>query len=215
MKGFYMETPCNIMISGSSSSGKSRLVEAIVGRLGDVFDRPAKQVIICYGRDQTLYDDIKKNSKIPIELVRGIPENLKTRPRTLLVIDDLQEHADRICDYFTKIGHHSDLDIIYITQNLFLSSNAHRTASLNSHCLIILKNPRDRQQVYTLSRQISPDNPKFILSAYQQATERPHGYLVVNLKQNTPEHLRIRDSIFWAESSYFVDKNVGVPYDLI
>ena len=79
-------------------------------------------------------------------------------------------------------------------------------ASLNAQVLVIFKNPRDKAQIMCLARQVSPDNTKFIMSAYRQSTQKPHGYLILNLKQDTPDHLRIRDSIFYQEAHFYVDK---------
>jgi hypothetical protein len=31
--------------------------------------------------------------------------------------------------------------------------------------------------------------------AFQDATAKPHGYLLIDLKQSTPEHLRLRTNI--------------------
>ena len=36
----------------------------------------------------------------------------------------------------------------------------------------------------------------FVQEAYQDATTKPHGYLVADLKQSTPEILRYRTKIF-------------------
>ena len=214
MEAYLFRTPLTILFAGSSGAGKSQLVKRIVGRLEEVFDRPPKQIIICYGRIQTVYDEIKNAAKIPVKLVQGLPPDLNPPPRTLLIIDDLQEHTEIICDYFTKHSHHSDCDVIYITQNLFLKSAAHRTASLNAHVITVFKNPRDKAQVMCLERQVSPDNPKFIMDAYRQATLRPFGHLILNLKQDTPDYLRLRDSFFAKESHFYVDIKTGSPFDL-
>ena len=189
-----IRTPATIMISGPTSSGKTRLVEEIVGRLSEVFDRPPKRVICCYSRDQDLYGEMQRKCPVPMRLVKGLPPELHAERRSLIIIDDLQEHGQEIERWFTKLSHHSDCDVIYIVQNLFIKSNYHRTCNLNSHVLCVFKNPRDKMQIMCLARQIAPDNPKYIVSAFNQATIRPHGYLLFNLKQCSPEHLRVRDS---------------------
>lgn len=58
------------------------------------------------------------------------------------------------------------------------------------------KNPRDRQQILHLSRQVYPTNPRFIQEAFTDATTEPFGYLLFDLTQTTPDNLRFRTNIF-------------------
>ena len=208
-----IKTPATIMLAGPSSCGKSSLVQKIITRLNEVFDRPPERVVICYDRDQELYAEIRRHSPVPVEMVKGLSPNLKPPPRTLLVFDDLQQSSELICDWFTKNSHHYDCDLIYVTQNLFLKSPHHRTCSLNTHILGVFKNPRDKSQIFHLARQVAPDNPKFILSAFAQATSKPHGYLLLNMKQDTPDIFRYRDS-FFKDAHFFVDRNTSERCDL-
>lgn len=206
MDVFKIRTPCTVMLSGPSGCGKSTLVQEIIKRLSDVFDRPPTNVIYCYSRYQSLYDEMKKNSPVPMEFLEGLDEQLRPRPRTLLIIDDLQNSSKAIVDFFTKHSHHSDVDVIYLVQNLFLSTPHHRTCNLNTQILCVFKNPRDKLQITCLAKQIYPNNNKFLMDAYAQATKVAHGYLVLNLQQNTPEHLRLRDSFFPLQANFFIDK---------
>ena len=70
-----------------------------------------------------------------------------------------------------------------------------RNLSLNSHFIILFKNPRDKLQISTLARQMYPGNFKFITEAYADATKQAYGYLVFDLKPETEERLRIRTGI--------------------
>ena len=211
---YKIKTPATVMISGPSGCGKSTLVQDIMQRLSDVFDRAPKRVIYCYSRRQPLYDEMKRKSPVPIEFMQGLNENLRPPPRTLLIIDDLQSHSQIISDFFTKHSHHSDVDVLYLVQNLFLNTPHHRTCNLNTHILCVFKNPRDKLQITCLAKQISPNNTKFVMDAYLQATQKPHGYLVLNLQQTTPEFLRLRDSFFPKDAHYFIDKKTYKPTDL-
>jgi hypothetical protein len=71
-----------------------------------------------------------------------------------------------------------------------------RTVSLNSHYLVLFKNPRDKLQIRNLAAQMHPNNAKFLVSSYEDATNVPYGYLVVDLRPETPEQLRIRTDVF-------------------
>ena len=108
--------------------------------------------------------------------------------------------ADKsITSLFTKGSHHRNISVIYIVQNLFDSNKNHRTISLNAHYLIIFKNPRDASQIVHLAKQMYPGQSKYVQEAFTLATNNPHGYLLVDLKQTTPDSLRMRSHIFPGE----------------
>ena len=67
--------------------------------------------------------------------------------------------------------------------------------SLNSHYLVLFKNPRDSLQITTLARQMYPGKSKFLLEAFQDATQKPHGYLLIDLKPETNDEERVRTDI--------------------
>ena len=41
-----------------------------------------------------------------------------------------------------------------------------------------------------------PKNTKFLVEAFDDATQVPYGYLLIDLRQETPENMRIRSNIF-------------------
>ena len=64
-----------------------------------------------------------------------------------MVIDDHMEDAggdERIVNLFTRGSHHRNLSVIYILQNVFHQGKGSRSISLNSHYLVLLKNPWDQ-----------------------------------------------------------------------
>ena len=213
MSRAHIRSPSTFLITGPSGSGKSRLCLTIVQNLEHIFDRPPLRLIICHACDQDLYQEIKQKSPIPVDLVKGLPADLRPPRRSLLMIDDLQENCQTIAHWFTKFSHHLDCSVLYLTQNLFLRDPHHRTCSLNAHVLVIFKSPRDKSAIFHLARQMMPSNSKFLLNAYDRATEKPHGYLVINLKQDTPDILRYRDSLL-PSANFFVDKTRGEPIEL-
>ena len=69
--------------------------------------------------------------------------------------------------------------------------------NLNSHCLVLFKNPRDQLQVSYLARQMHPHNSGQFMDKFQKATTKPYGCLVVDLKQDTPDMDRLKSgSVF-------------------
>ena len=104
-----------------------------------------------------------------------------------------------ITNLFTKGSHHRNISVIYIVQNLFNTNKEHRTISLNAHYLVIFKNPRDASQIVHLAKQMYPGQTRYVQEAFNLATREPHGYLLVDLKQFTPDNLRMRSHIFPGE----------------
>ena len=58
--------------------------------------------------------------------------------------------------------------------------------SLNTQYLVLFKNTSDQLQVTTLSRQMFPHRSYQFMDQFNSATAKPFGYLVIDLKQNTP-----------------------------
>ena len=50
-----------------------------------------------------------------------------------------------------------------------------------------------------LAHQMYHQRTKYFLEAYTVATAQPHGYLVIDMKQETPDILRLRSHIFPGE----------------
>jgi len=102
---------------------------------------------------------------------------------TMLIIDDLMSETNQlVADIFTKISHHRDISVIYMTQNVFDKNKYARTISLNAHYLVLFKNPGDANQFAVLSRQMYPKSWKFAVEAYRDATGNPFSYLLVDLR---------------------------------
>ena len=168
---------------------------------------PATRIIYSYGEWQPSYRTLPTH----VELQEGlgdIPENAK-QP-TLLVIDDQMNEVDKtVTRLFVKGSHHRNISVIYIVQNLFGKNNDHRTISLNAHYLVVFKNPRDKSQIIHLAKQICPGEVNYAKEAFDLATRKPHGYLLVDLKQSTLDALRFRGRIFpGEENEVYVRKSI-------
>ena len=150
--------------------------------------------------------------KIPtVEFVKGIPESLENDSyldvniSNLIVIDDQMIEAEkdnRIVNLFTKGSHHRNLSVIYIVQNLFHQGKGNRSISLNSHYLVLFKNPRDKLQILTLAKQMYPSETAWFIKEYEEAVRRPYRYLFVDLKPTTPDRCRLRTNVLPGEERF-------------
>jgi hypothetical protein len=158
-----------------------------------MFDKPMSEIIWCYTIAQNWMTAL-----IPrVKFHQGLIPLDQVRNGALLVIDDLMESLGKAdTKIATQISHHREISVIYITQNLFYKGAAHRDLSLNANYITLFKNPRDKQQASILARQIYPRKTDFFMKAFEDATSPPHGYLVISLRQSTPEVLRLTSQIF-------------------
>ena len=101
----------------------------------------------------------------------------------------------RIVNLFTKGSHHRNLSVSYIVQNLFHQGKGNLSISLNSHYLVLFKNPRDRLQILTLAKQMYPAQTAWFMEQYDDAVQRPFGYLFVDLKLTTHDSCRSRTNV--------------------
>ena len=118
--------------------------------------------------------------------------------RNLIVLHDLMVQSGkdrRIADLFTKGSHHKNLSVIYIVQNIFHQGRETRDISLNTHYIVLFKSPRDKQQISTLARQIRPGRVQEFMNAFEEATSRPHGYLMLDLKPTTHDDQRLKTNV--------------------
>ena len=117
---------------------------------------------------------------------------------------------------FTQGSHHRNLTIIYIVQNLFDNSSTNRTISLNAQYMVIFKNPRDTAQIRYLAMQIYPNNRKFLIESYSDATRSSHSYLFLNLTQNCEDWRRVSTQIFpGEESELYIPTECHIPDGLV
>ena len=193
LHAFVFKHEFTMVVAGPSRSGKTEFVKALVRHKDRVIHPPPTKVVWCYREWQKAYEDIRD-----VKFVKEIPQDDEvlvsdTSERHLLVFDDMMGSGDAIVDWFTRKAHHRNTSVVYITQNVFDRGAHHRTISLNSHYMVLFKNPRDKSQVDVLSRQLKLPCMNY---AYQDATGRPHGYLVVDMTPTTPDHLRLRTDVF-------------------
>ena len=57
-------------------------------------------------------------------------------------------------------------------------------------------------QISNLARQMYPENSKFLVEAFKDATSGPCGYLLIDMKPYAEEAFRLRRNIFPGETHY-------------
>ena len=189
----HFKHPFTAIVAGPTGCGKSSWIEVLLKNLRKVVPRPEK-IYWCFSEWQKLYEKIDG-----VEFVEGLLdiETIDKNVRNLIIIDDLMEEKDgSVTKLFTKVSHHRNTSVLYITQNIFEKHKDSRTISLNAQYMIAFKNPRDPSQIQHLARQMYPTKSDYMMDAFLKATTKEHGYLFIDLTQGTPEGYRLRSSIF-------------------
>ena len=189
-----LKHPFTCTVAGPTSSGKTQFVLRLIRHADELIHPPPERILYCYGEFQPSFLELPQ-----IEFHEGFPDvtRFDGRHRYLLIIDDLMNEVNQnVCNIFTKLSHHRNVSVIFVTQNLFHRNKHVRTMNLNTHYIVLFKNPRDAGQVSTLARQMYPGKSKFVVEAYEDATKEPYGYLLIDLKPETHDSYRIRTRIF-------------------
>ena len=108
----------------------------------------------------------------------------------------MQKVDYNLVNIFTIYSHHLNVTCLLLTQSLFLSNKIYRVLSLNTHYIVLMKNTRDSSSVSILAKQTHPFRTRFVTDAYLDATKEPFSYLVMDLRQETAEKIRLRSNIF-------------------
>ena len=206
--------PTTILIAGPTQAGKSFFFKQVLEN--DLIQPSPSRVIYVYGDSHPDLSNLKLEYD-SVEFVQGIKKFQTLLPtidpseRNVVVIDDQMQEAgnmEEVANLFTKGSHHRNITAVYIVQNVFDKGKIHRTISLNSHYIVLFKNPRDQGQARTLAQQIFPTQVKFFMKAFENATQKQHGYILLDLHPLTPEEVRVRSHIFRNE-----DVEIYTPID--
>ncbi|KAL9982830.1 hypothetical protein ACROYT_G004939 [Oculina patagonica] len=133
-----------------------------------------------------------------VKFHEGIPEEVDlTRwfPRGgVMVLDDLMEEGGndkRVLDLFTKLSHHRNIPVLYLCQDMFPPGKYAKSISRNAHYIVAFKNPRDQLGMRNLLLQAFPSRWQDVMDVYTKTTERPFGYMVLDLHPASGDDRRI------------------------
>ena len=201
---YPFETPTTISLSGISGAGKTFWVRFLIQNIDKMFDPPPQKVMYAYNVWQKMFSEMEKEHDF-IHFIQGIPtendlENLLNNEPQCLVLDDMMLECvnnPRIERLFTQGSHHRNLTVLFLNQNVFCQGKNARNISLNTHHMILFKNPRDIQQIKSLARQLGFG--KCLEEAYADALSEKYGYLVVDMSPHSEDAHRLRTKIFPTE----------------
>lgn len=215
-------SPFGALCFGPTGCGKTRFIVKLLTNQETMFTTQPTRIVFAYSEWQTSYDEILRINP-SVEFIKNIKEIFDNEhffsnsEQNLLIMDDLASFIaknEQASNLFTRGIHHKNIDVIHICQNMFQQGKSMRNLHLNSSYLILFKNARDVNQVAVLARQTGrPD----LTEAYAAVTTEPFQPLVIDLKPDCPDYLRIRSHIFPGEDTrIYADPSViSVPEECL
>ena len=197
----FLKHPFTMVISGPTCCGKTHFIKKLLDNASSVIYPPPQKITYMYGEYQDLYNGIDG-----VNFVQGLDsvESITAGEPHLIIIDDLMTEASNnevVSNLFTRGSHHRNLSVILLVQNFFAKGSQVRNITLNSHYVVLFKNPRDKTIASNIARQMYPNNIKGFQKAYEDSTKFPFTYFFIDLKPDTPEEVRLLSNIF-GEANY-------------
>lgn len=197
--------PFSMILSGNRRTGKTHFTKTLILKSRELIAPPIDRIFWFYASHQAdVFREIDASAveaQLTVEYAKGLPsgdimDSVDARfGKKLIVIDDLMEEASNrsdVSNLFTK-GRHSDVSVIFLTQNLFHKGKFSREISLNTDYMINFKNPRDSSIITNLGRQMG--NTKFLQDVYRDATKEPYSHLLLDMRADTDNGLRYRSNV--------------------
>ena len=189
--------PFTCIVSGPTGCGKTSFVLRLVDNVDTMIAPPPDKIIYYFTEYQSIFDRYPH-----VTFRQGVPKSdeIEDMHDALVILDDMMTEADqKILNIFTRGSHHREISVIFMVQNFFNKNKHMRTISLNAQYIVLFKNPRDNSQFAHLARQLYPHNFRYAVDSYINATKDAFGYLLIDLRNEQDEELRLRTHIFPGE----------------
>lgn len=202
-----LQTPFTMACAGATSSGKTTFVRRLLNHLYPMTSEEPESILYCYGTFQPAYAEMERDHS-QVHFREGLPtkadmESLAQTGASMVILDDLMDEVNNSKEMqklFTQYSHHKNISVIFISQNLYFGGKYGKTINLNSHYLVLFKNP-NLSQIRILGQQLLPGKSKVLTEAYEDATSERYGYLLVDLHPVNDKDLMLRARIFPGEDT--------------
>lgn len=194
----FLTHPFTALISGPTRSGKSELVKRLI--YTEYIDPPPEIIHFVSGEHTPLHDELKSKLGSRAKFHTGgwtssIYDEFSPNVRSLLIIDDLMsemKNSDMLSILFSRGSSKRNLSIILIVQNLYFCGKAAVDVRRNSDYVVLFRSKQDKRQIRCFAQQICPENSKFFMDAFTDATAEPYGYMLVDLTNHCPDEFMFR-----------------------
>ena len=213
-----LENFFKIFICGPSKSGKTHFLTQLLSNLNTISEKPPPKVIYVFQFWQSKLEEMRSLNLVDIFLEGG--DGLKTRlskvvdnHESLIIFDDQmnnRESLQYISNLFTVEARHTKLSLIFVTQKLFFNDDSVRQIRENADYFVLFKNPKDVSSISYLSTRMTKNST--LADIYYQATQKPHSYLFIDVRQQSIPQTQYLSNLFGTEhivTTYIIEMN---PY---
>ena len=192
-----LKLPFTMLVSGPTSCGKTTFVSNLLKNRNEIYNKTPGKIYWFYKVAQPMFQQMLAKG-IVHEFIQGmctmdwLETNLSTTPNCTVVIDDMAlEVDDDTAKIFSVGSPHFNVNVIILCQNLFTKNRSFRDISLNSTYHAIFKNPRDKSSIAHFAKQFAPGKSQVVVNLLEEATQKPHSYLLMDYHQETHNDNRI------------------------
>jgi hypothetical protein len=193
--------PCSLVIFSPSGGGKTTMILRMIRERSKFLDAEIDEVLYFYNAWNEAFDretgiEFLKDDKI------SIPDDGKQR---IVVVDDLvqsKQAKERLVSLFLVESHHKSCTVFFSSQLVFHDRSL-RAVSVNAKVFCLFGSPRNYLSIANLFRQMIYDT-QFLKEIYNDATEKEHGFLLINLQKGISKELRFCTDVFADEPSVYV-----------
>jgi hypothetical protein len=137
--------------------------------------------------------------KKKIQVREGQPENFENLQglACLFILGDLLTRCiHALCVTCSPRAVIIAISVLFRLPKFFHQAPHCHDISLNAKYLFALKNVRDRKQFAYIARQVLLEARVSLCDSYREATQNPHGYMILDFAQDTDDLLRFRTNVF-------------------
>ena len=200
---------CFLMVVGPSGSGKTYLVSQLLKQHHQIFKPIFQQFLYFYNHFQPIYQELQVLlGPKTFHLCQGVDWSLldkasASNQHTLVIFDDVYQEVAAAKEFLNLVisGRHQKLHLLVLKHNLYQQSTNSKTIDLNVTQLLLLRNPRDTNQIDYLGRQLGCR--ELLLNSYKRATQDEFGHLLIDLDPRLNENLRFSSNIVSKPAIYY------------
>lgn len=196
---FVFDSPCRVLVSGSSATGKSTLIHEIIKNKNVMFKEPPVKILYLYSYWQKLYDTMNT-----VEFRQGLAikqnefQNRSSDSEHLLIIlDDLMKEtvsSGTIESIFSGESHHKNISIFFINQNYYFPGKYSLTIRRNCTYKVFFRSENECEQLTQLDRQLHMGGK--LIKAFEDIMQyNTHGYIMIDTSVSNDLGFKLKTNI--------------------
>lgn len=209
-----------MMVVGPSGSGKTYVVSQMLKKHGEIFKPNFEQFVYFYNHFQPVYEELQLAlGAHTFRLCQGVDWSIldkvtASNKQTLLIFDDVYQEVSATKEFLNLAisGRHQKLHLLVLKHNLYQQSSNSKTIDLNVTQMLLLRNPRDTNQIDCLGRQLGCR--ELLINSYKRATQDQFGHLLIDLDPRLNEHLRLSSNIVSTPAIFYCESNSNKVIDV-